>query len=93
MEYRHLRIAKELLFKLFWVQLAFLLLAWVLYSLCKDTLYPWIMLQSGIHISPDYLAKSIIVFFGLGKFILYCVYLVPAIAIHWTLRKLEKKPH
>lgn len=92
MEYRGLRIAKKLLFKLFWVQLAFLLLAWLIYTIGKDSFYPWILTQSGMHISSEELAHWILIFFGLGKFILYCVYLVPAIAICWTLRALEKKP-
>jgi hypothetical protein len=93
MEYRGLHIAKILLFRLFWVQLIFLLLAWVLYALGKDTLYPWILTCLGFHINSEELAKSILIFFGLGKFVLYCVYLVPAIAICWTLRQLEKGPH
>ncbi|MCE3236665.1 MAG: hypothetical protein K0Q50_2856 [Vampirovibrio sp.] len=91
MEYRTLHIAKVLLFRLFWVQLAFLLLAWTLYSLGKDTFYPWILLQTGIRIHPEELTHWILLFFGLGKFILYCVYLVPAIAIHWTLRSLPRE--
>lgn len=92
MEYRGLRIAKKLLFKLFWVQLAFLLVAWLLYALGKDSFYPWILAQFGMHMPSEELAHWILLFFGLGKFILYCGYLVPAIAICWTLRCLEKKP-
>lgn len=92
MEYRTLHIAKALLFRLFGVQLAFLIVAWLLYSLGKDTFYPWILAQSGMRISSDELTHWILIFFGLGKFILYCVYLVPAIAIHWTLCSLKKKP-
>lgn len=92
MEYRGLRIAKTLLFRLFWVQLIFLLLAWALYAVGKDSLYPWIFAYFKIHIDSNELAKSILIFFGIGKFVLYCVYLVPAIAICWTLRHLEKKP-
>ena len=91
MEYRGLRIAKVLLFRLFWVQLIFLLLSWILYILGKDTFSPWVLAYSGIHMNPEDLTKSILVFFALGKFILYCVYLVPGIAVCWTLNKLEKK--
>lgn len=91
MEYRGLQIAKMLLFKLFWVQLAFVLIAWAIFSIGKNSFYPLLMHQFGIQMSSGLLTQTMLIFFGVAKFILYCVYLVPAIAIHWTLRCLEKR--
>ncbi len=92
MDYRGLRIAKILLFRLFWVQFAFLVLAWVLYTLGKDTFYPWVLALSGVQIGSEDMAQWVFMFIGLGKFMLYYFYLVPAMAICWTLRQLDKKP-
>lgn len=88
--YAGLRIAKGILFRVFVVGYVFLILSWILLSLTKPY---WVMCVSKYwHIpNPAFWDVMIISFFGMAKFLLFFYALIPAIAICWMLRKLDKQ--
>jgi hypothetical protein len=90
MEYRGLRIAKDILFKTFLIGYLVIIASWVLFTLSRG--YWEDMILRIWHLqNPAYIELITISFFAMAKFVLIFYALVPALAICWTLRKLEKK--
>lgn len=90
MQYEGLRIAKSILFKIFWIGYLILIAAWLIYIGLKPQLFG-LFFATWHATSPEFVDMVTLGFFALGKFVLIFYALVPAIAIHLTLRKLEKK--
>lgn len=89
-EYRGLRIAKDILFRIFIIGYLFLIVAWLLWVGAKEQ---WMSLFTTTwHFSnPAFIDMVTMGFFALAKFVLLFYALIPALAICWTLRKLDKK--
>ena len=89
MEYCGLRIAKSILFRIFGIGYGILILSWLLLLPMKAHWYGLIATQWQIH-NTEFLDIVVVSFFTLAKFVLIFYALVPALAICWTLRTLEK---
>ena len=89
MQYHGLRIAKSILLKTFFIGYTFLIASWLILIPFKSQWYGLAMAQWQIH-NTDFLDLLTIGFFALAKFVLIFYALVPALAICWTLKKLEK---
>src|SRR5690242_18759523 len=90
MEYRGLKIAKDILFNIFLIGYSFLIIAWFVYSMIKEPVMHSPLLANW-HISNQFLDTITVCFFSLAKFVLWFYVFVPALAICWTLKKLEQK--
>jgi hypothetical protein len=91
MEYRGLRIAKSILLRFFVLGYLLLIVAWLLWLGMRDQLLA--LSTTTWHIqNPAFLETATLGFFAMAKFVLIFYGLVPALAICWTLKKLEKKP-
>ncbi|HEY9745609.1 MAG TPA: hypothetical protein V6C99_05275 [Oculatellaceae cyanobacterium] len=90
MAYQGLRIARSILFRVFLIGFLFLILAW--FCLIFGKAYWTDLLMVKWHIgNPALIDILIIAFFALAKFVLFFYVLIPAIAISWTLCKLDKQ--
>jgi hypothetical protein len=90
-QYRGLKIAKDILYNIFWIGYLFIILSWLLYV----TVTPFLMemMVTKWHMGdPAFIQMLTLGMFALAKFVLYFYVLIPALAISWTLKKLEKKP-
>lgn len=90
MEYRGLRIAKDILLRMFVIGYLLLIVAWLLWVGAKDQ---WLSLfNTTWHFrNPAFVEAVTLGFFAMAKFVLWFYALIPALAICWTLRKLDKK--
>lgn len=92
MEYRGLRIAKSILFRIFLLGYGLLIIGWLwlAYLFTHESLLSWLMPEWPLH--KEFLWLLTLSIFAAAKFVLFFLVLIPAIAILWTLRHLEKKP-
>lgn len=90
MEYRGLRIAKDILLNAFWIGFGMIIVFWLIYTMGRPL---WLsMVVQWWHITNlDFINMLVAAFFTLAKFVMFFYILMPALAICWTLRKLEKK--
>lgn len=89
MEHHGLRIAKDILFRIFVIGYLFLTVAWLLWIGTKEQWFA--LFNTTWHFSNPALIDAVVLcFFALGKFVLWFYALIPALAICWTLRKLDK---
>lgn len=91
MRYQGLRITADILFRVFWIGFAFLMLAWLWFMLMHQYWYHLLVNQWQLG-SSEFLNMLVISFFAMAKFVLFFYVLIPALAIRWTLRKLDKNP-
>ena len=89
-EYRGLKIAKDILLNTFLIGYGFIILFWAVTAPFKTFWMGFINVFWHIN-NPAVIDTVIVCFFALAKLILIFYALVPAMAICWTLKKLEKK--
>ena len=89
MRYQGLRIASSILFRTFAVGFIFLILAWLWFILGHNFWYQYLIAPWHLG-SPEFMNLLVLGFFATAKFVLFFYVLIPAIAIRWTLRKLDK---
>jgi hypothetical protein len=90
MEYRGLKIAKDILLNTFLIGYGFIILFWLILIPFKPFWMHFIV--SVWHISnPAFIDMVIVAFFALAKLVLFFYVLVPGLGIFWTLKKLKKK--
>jgi hypothetical protein len=87
---RGLQIANDILFRIFWIGFGFYLISLLLFLPFKAHWYAMLTLIWQIS-NTGFLDMVTISFFALVKFVLIFYVLVPALAIRWTLCRLEKK--
>jgi hypothetical protein len=90
MEYRGLRIARDILFRVFIIGYGIIVLAWLLFMGFRGQ-WEALFLNQWHVAKPELLDVFTLAYFTLAKFVLLMYALVPAIAIHLTIRKWEKK--
>lgn len=64
-------------------------MSWLLYLLGHDQWYQFFIAKWRIG-NPEFLDLLTIGFFAMAKFVLFFYVLIPALAIRWTVHKLEK---
>lgn len=89
MRYQGLRVTADILFRTFWIGFGFLILSWLWFMLGHQYWYHLLVNQWQLG-SPEFLNMLVIGFFAMAKFVLFFYVLIPALAIRWTLRKLDK---
>jgi len=84
MKMENLRIARDLLFRTAIISGIFSILMGVSTMAFWDTWSAWTC--QWYHVSPDALGPVILNFFAAIKFFFVFVILVPALALHWTIK-------
>ena len=89
MNYPKLHIAKLILFNAFLVGFILNLIFAGIFFLGQNTWLSWAGYFWHIN-DPDWLWKITVEWFSVAKFFLFYLLLIPAVAIHWTIKQLEK---
>lgn len=82
-------ILRNIFFKCFFIGVVFLIIATLIYMPCKCFIANIYLKQFGI--SPYIYYNMWVSFIGLIKTILIFLFLVPSIAIHFTIRECDRK--
>lgn len=90
MHYPKLKLTANILFRVFWLGFAFLILAWLWFILGHQFWYQYLLAPWHLG-SPEFIDTITLLFFAMAKFVLFFYVLIPAIAIRWTVCKLEKQ--
>ncbi len=85
----NLIVLRNIFYKCFFIGLIFLIIATLIYMPCKCILANFYQINLGI--STEVYYNLWVGFVGLIKTILIFLFLVPALAIHWTVRGYIKK--
>ena len=89
LQYRGLRIASDILFRVFGIGYLVLVLAWLLFISFRDQWQALFVSQWHLG-SADLMITLTMAYFTVAKLVLLMFALVPAIAIRLTVRKWEK---